>query len=319
MYDDDETQEPIYEPRRIWQSRMIAVRNIDYHVRVWEPEHPNPNLPVLVLAHGWMDVAASWQFVVDVFSDAFVQGRTIIAHDWRGYGLSRPPYTCDTFWFPDFLGDLDSLINHFSPDAPIDLVGHSMGGNISCMYAGARPERIRRFINLEGFGSPDVPARKAPERLARWMDQLHDQRQTDAEMRPYTSVRSVAMRLQKTNRRLPRDKALWLASHWAAPDPQTGLWSVLADPAHKVTNPYISRADEWIACLQAITAPTLSVEAEDTNLRPWDRGGYTLDDYHERLKVVQNCRSAIVPDTGHMLHHDQPDAVAQLIEDFLQE
>jgi pimeloyl-ACP methyl ester carboxylesterase len=320
MYDDDQEEnlETVYEPRRLWQSRMIPVRNMEYHVHVWEPEHPNPSLPLLVLAHGWMDVAASWQFVVDVFSDAFMQGRTIIAHDWRGYGLSRPPCACDTFWFPDFLADLDTLLNHFSPDAPVDLVGHSMGGNITSMYAGVRAERIHRFINLEGFGSPDVPASHAPERLARWMDQLHNQRETDAEMRPYSSVRSVAMRLQKTNRRLPHDKARWLAGHWAAPDPQTGLWSVLADPAHKVTNPYIQRADEWLAYLSAITAPMLNVMAEDTHQNPWNRSGYTPDDYLERLKAVPNCRTTILPDCGHMLHHDQPEAVAKLIEDFVQ-
>ena len=71
---------------------MLPVRTLDYHVRLWGPAAaagtgaPAP----LVLVHGWMDVGASYQFVVDAFSEAFVRGRTIIAPDWRGFGLSMP-------------------------------------------------------------------------------------------------------------------------------------------------------------------------------------------------------------------------------------
>ncbi|MDL5037975.1 alpha/beta fold hydrolase [Comamonas resistens] len=304
-----------YQPRRLWQSQMLPVRNMQYHLRSWEPEQPNRDLPLLVLAHGWMDVAASWQFVVDAFSDAFTQGRRIVAHDWRGFGLSRPQVACDSYYFTDYLADLDMLLEQLSPDAPVDLVGHSMGGNISCSYAGARAERIRRFVNLEGFGMPETRASQAPSRLAQWMDELRAQRGGSMGLSPYDSVEAVAARLQKTNRRLPRDKALWLAHHWAAPD-QQGLWHILGDASHKVTNPYLYRADEALACLAAITAPTLSVEASDDSLGQWYKGRYTLEQYHDRLKHIPQCETAVVQDAGHMLHHDQPEAVASLIEDF---
>ena len=305
-----------YSPRRIAQSQMLPVRNMQYHVRCWEPENLNPELPLLVLAHGWMDVAASYQFVVDALSDAFAAGRRIVAHDWRGFGLSRPPVPCDSYYFPDYLADLDMLLEQLSPDKPVDLVGHSMGGNVSCWYAGARAERIHRFVNLEGFGMPESAASQAPQRLAQWMDQLRDQRAGGMSLAPYDSVEAVAGRLQKTNRRLPRDKALWLAQHWSAPD-QNGQWHILGDASHKIINPYLYRADEAIACLAAITAPTLSVEASDDSLGQWYKGRYTLEQYHARLKNIKDCKVAVVQDAGHMLHHDQPEAVAQLIEDFL--
>lgn len=305
-----------YQPRRPWQSRMLPVRNMHYHQRSWEPERLNPDLPVLVLAHGWMDVAASYQFVVDAFSDAFVQGRRIVAHDWRGFGLSRPAQPCDSYYFTDYLADLDMLLEQISPQQPIDLVGHSMGGNISCMYAGARPGRIRRFVNLEGFGMPETAASQAPKRLTQWMNELREQRAGGMGLAPYDSVEAVADRLQKTNRRLPRDKALWLAHHWAAPDAQ-GRWHILGDAAHKITNPYLYRVDEALACLAAITAPTLSVEASDDSLGQWHKDRYTLDQYHQRIRHIPQCEIARVQDAGHMLHHDQPEAVARLIEDFL--
>lgn len=313
------TDIPPYQPRRQWRSQMLPVRNMQCHLRSWEPEPASgidPDLPVLVLAHGWMDVAASYQFVVDAFSDAFVQGRRIVAHDWRGFGLSRSAEPCDSYYFTDYLADLDMLLEQISPDRPIDLVGHSMGGNISCMYAGARPERIRRFVNLEGFGMAPTTPGQAPGRLAQWMDQLREQRAGGLGLASYDSVEAVANRLQKTNRRLPRDKALWLAHHWSAPDAQ-GRWHILGDSAHKIANPYLYRVDEALACLAAITAPTLSVEASDDSLGQWHQGRYTLEQYHERIRHIPQCEIARVQDAGHMLHHDQPVAVAGLIEDFL--
>lgn len=313
------TDIPPYQPRRQWHSQMLPVRNMHYHLRSWEPEPASgidPELPVLVLAHGWMDVAASYQFVVDAFSDAFVQGRRIVAHDWRGFGLSRSTEPCDSYYFTDYLADLDMLLEQISPDRPIDLVGHSMGGNISCMFAGARPGRIRRFVNLEGFGMAPTTPDQAPGRLAQWMDQLREQRAGGMGLSPYDSVEAVANRLQKTNRRLPRDKALWLAHHWSAPDDQ-GRWHILGDAAHKLSNPYLYRVDEALACLTAISAPTLSVEASDDSLGQWHQGRYTLEQYHERIRHIPQCEIARVQDAGHMLHHDQPEAVARLIEDFL--
>jgi pimeloyl-ACP methyl ester carboxylesterase len=118
------------------------------------------------MVHGWMDVAASYQFVVDALSDAFAQGRQIIAPDWRGYGQTALPGT-DNYWFPDYLADLDTLLDHYAPEQPVDLVGHSMGGNVVMLYAGVRPQRIRRLINLEGFGMPATRPSQAPGRYWR--------------------------------------------------------------------------------------------------------------------------------------------------------
>ena len=66
-----------------------------------------------------------------------------------------------------------------------------------------------------------------------------------------------------------------------------------------------------------ISAPVLAVEASDDSLGQWWKGQYTLDQYHERLKAVPNARIARIEDAGHMLHHDQPEALARLLQDFL--
>lgn len=304
----------MYQARQTSRSDTVAVRQLNHHVRLWGPD--SSALPPLVLVHGWMDVAASYQFVVDAFSEAFVQGRRIIAPDWRGFGLTAPPVPTDHYVFADYLADLDQLLDHYAPDTPVDLVGHSMGGNVAMFYAGARPARIRRLVNLEGFGMPANKPAKAPARYAEWMDNLKALQRGEMALNTYDSVDGVARRLMKTNPRLSQDKADWLARHWAQPNAQ-GRWEILGDAAHKVVNAQLFRVDEALALYAAITAPTLAVEASDDSLGLWWKGRYTLDEYHARLLSVPDCRTAVVQDAGHMLHHDQPQAVAALIESFL--
>ncbi len=303
----------MYQVQRESHSLWVPLRGCRYHVRQWGT--PKPGATPLVLAHGWMDVAASWQFMVDAFSEAFVQQRPIIAMDWRGYGLTESPAT-DSYWFPDYLGDLDALLDQLYPDQAIDLVGHSMGGNVVMMYAGSRPERIRHLVNLEGFGMAATRPAQAPTRMAQWLDELKAQRVGDNTLKTYPDAAAVAARLIKTNRRLGQDKADWLVQHWARPGTD-GQWRILGDSAHKVINPYLFQVEEARAMYSRISAPVLVVEASDDSLSQWWKGQYTLAEFHERLKSVPQLEMALVQDAGHMLHHDQPHALAALIENHL--
>ena len=303
----------MYLPRRPSQTQFVPLRGLSYHVRTWGT--PQAGQPPLLMVHGWMDVSASYQFVVD----ALAQDRWVVAPDWRGFGLTSDAR--DNFWFPDYLADLDALIDHLQTthglgDTPIDLVGHSMGGNVVMAYAGVRPQRIRRLVNLEGFGMPATKPAQAPGRYSQWLDELKAVRQGEKALQTYDSLAGVARRLVKTNHRLREDQALWLAQHWARPNAD-GRWAILGEPGHKVVNAQLYRLDEMQAVFQRITAPVLAVEAADDSLGQWWKGRYTLTEYHERLQVVPDCRVAVVPDAGHMLHHDQPAEVARLIETFL--
>ena len=296
----------MYQVKRISRSEFVPIRNLDYHVRLWGS--PRPGQTPLVMVHGWMDVAASYQFVVD----AFEQDRYVIAPDWRGYGLTGSA-NADNFWFPDYLADLDLLLDHYAPEQPVDLVGHSMGGNIVMIYSGVRPARIRRLVNLEGFGMPATRPSQAAGRYAKWMDEIKALHRGEMALKGYDSVDGVARRLMKTNPRLSEDKATWLATHWAQPDAD-GQWRILGEAAHKIVNANLYQVEEMLAIYQRITAPVLAVEASDNSMALWYQGKYTLEEYHERLKSVPSAQIGHIADAGHMLHHDQPLALARMIE-----
>ena len=203
----------MYQTQRPSRSEFVAIRTLQYHVRRGGDPGARPTGAPGVRAHGWMDVGASYQFVVDALSEAFFQGRQIIAPDWRGFGLTAAPTPADHYHFADYLADLDQLLDHYAPGQAVDLVGHSMGGNIAMLYAGVRPQRIRPLGHLGGFGMAARQPSQAAARYAQWMDDLRRLERGEITLKGYDSADGVARRLMKTNPRLSPDKAQGLAQH----------------------------------------------------------------------------------------------------------
>lgn len=286
------------------RSEFITLRGLRTHIRHWGQE----NSPKLFMAHGWMDVAASFQFVVDQLQHDW----HVIAHDWRGFGLTDNS-GADTYWFADYVGDLDALLQHYSPDEAVNLLGHSMGANVVMLYAGVRPERIKKLINLEGFGMPPSHPDQAPKRMAKWLQELAN----TPVLRSYATRADVAARLQKTNPRLSDERADFLSQHWARPN-AAGEWDILADPVHKSSSPILYRVEEVLACWRHITAPVMWVEAEQTEIiRMMGDLAQSRSEIDRRIAAIPKVQRALIKQAGHMLHHDQPEQLALLIEEFL--
>ena len=303
---------PLYTEARPARTRRIDVRHLRYQVREWgDASLATPERPLLVLMHGWMDVGASFQFIVDALFHLEGATRQVVALDWRGFGGSTGG-GADTYWFHDYVGDLDAAIDALSPGVPVDLAGHSMGGNVVMNYAGVRPARVRRLVNLEGFGLPDMPPEQAPDRLAKWLDELKER----PSLRAYASIDEVAGRLCANNPRLAADKAAWLAPHWSERRAD-GLWHILADPAHKLTNPVPYRAAEIVAGWRRIAAPVLWVEGANTSLTQFWGDRYPRAEFEARLAQVAHVERLLLQDCGHMLHHEQPAAIAERLRAFL--
>ena len=285
---------------RAGESQFLNIRGLRYHLRHW----PHRGAPKLFLLHGWMDVSASFQFLVDELRGDW----DVYAPDWRGYGLTDWS-GADSYWFPDYLADLDFLLDEISPKEPVSVVGHSLGGNVAALYAGVRTARVARLVNLEGFGLSSTRPEQAPERYTRWMDELHDRPQ----LRPYANFAVLEERLRASNSRLSAERAHFLARHWGK-ELGDGTVVLRGDPTHKIVNAQLYRYEEALACWRQVAAPVLWVEgAESETAR---RLKLDPAQVAERRAAFRNVRVATVADAGHMLHHDQPAAVAALIEEF---
>ena len=291
---------------KVSSSDFVTARGVSLQVRRWG----RPGAPLLLMLHGWFDVGASFQFVVDALSRDW----QILAPDARGFGLSDWPVQTrggGSYWFPDYLADLDALLDHYSPDAPVNLVGHSMGANVVCLYGGLRPARARRVVSLEGFGLAPGSAASAPRRYADWLDQMREA----PTLSPYDTLTEVAGRLRKNNPRLSAARAAFLAPHWAR-QRADGRYELLADPAHKLISPFVYKLDETMAIWAQTTAPVLHVEGAASDSLARLAGGQPRANFKARFGAFIDWRETLIDDAGHMLHHDQPEQVAALIESF---
>jgi len=290
-----------YRTARPLQHDSLVARGLKFHLYRWRGSDPEP----LVLLHGWGDSGETFQFLVDCFSAE----RTCIAIDMRGFGRTQRPD--DGYWFPDYLADVDALLDQLVPDAPVDLVGHSMGGNIAMLYAGARPKRVRRLVTLEGFGLMRTTPDQAPARYTQWLDEVKH----GSEFSVYENLEQLVRVLVRRNPRTPLDRLEFIARAWSQ-ERSDGKIELRADPKHKRVNPVLYQRDQAEECWRAIEAPVLFMIGDQSDLVR--RMGDVLDEARLR-ELFRRGTFATVAAAGHMLHHEQPERVAELIEAFLDE
>jgi pimeloyl-ACP methyl ester carboxylesterase len=148
-----------------------------------------------------------------------------------------------------------------------------------------------------------------PGRYRQWLQQLRD----PPPFGEFKSLDELAHLLLKRNPRLTADRAGFIARSWAAPT-DAGTVRITADPAHKLLNPYRYRRDEAEACWRRIQAPALLVLAGKSEmLRLLGEDG-TEAGFRAAIPGVD---IEVLETAGHMLHHEQPEAVARVIEAFL--
>jgi pimeloyl-ACP methyl ester carboxylesterase len=287
-----------YAMRRQPRIEMIPMRSGRIAVTHWGPG----NRPPIVMLHGMLDCAASYQFVVDCLPDDW----DLAAVDWRGYGHSddRP----DVYWLPDNFADLETLLDHLSPNEPARVIGHSLGATVAMTYAGLRPARHDWLINIEGFGGPPRSHTPAPVRLTRWLDEL---RRLAAPKR-YSSLEELAIRVARRHPRLPRDRAQYLA--WAWSRQVDGGYEIAADPKHRLMQPLRPRREELEECWSKIRCPTLMLLGAESEFLTRIGGEPEL----ARLRLlVPQLQVEFIQGAGHMVPHEQPERLASEIIRFV--
>lgn len=288
-----------YVPKVKRRSRFHEIRSVRYHVNEWGSEAD----PLLVMLHGWGDCGACFQFLVDKLGDDWF----VVAPDWRGFGQTE--LRAPNYWFPDYLADLDALLGVYQEIGPVRLLGHSMGGNVAGLYAGAVPERVSALINIEGFGLPDADPAAAPDHYRRWLEKSR----TRPTFSLYDDFARLAAKIARRNTSLSAECAMFVAQQWAVKNAD-GKVELRADPAHKLPNAIQYRRAEALACWKRIDAPVLQViggkQDDGGETMAWLRANAAVETYPV-------AETATIADAGHMVHFEQPAALADVVEAFL--
>jgi pimeloyl-ACP methyl ester carboxylesterase len=287
-------------------SRRLALgTGLTYHVLEWGQADAALTHTV-VLVHGFLDYAYTW---VDTVAAGLGGRYHVVAPDLRGHGDSDRVGPGGYYHFMDYVADLHEVIGQLGRQK-VSLVGHSMGGSVVGYYAGTYPERVHRLAMLEGLGPPE-PESPWPDRVRAWLGAWARVRALPP--RRYRSLEEAALRLRKTDPRLPPELALRLAAHGTVGDEASG-YAFKHDPLHNTPGPYPFSVATAAQFWQRVTCPVLLVDAteSDFHLAP-DESARRIAAFTGAASVQQ----AHVDGAGHMMQRHQPQALAALLDGFL--
>jgi len=259
--------------------------------------------PALVLVHGGLDHARSWDWVARSLCEHY----HVYALDLRGHGNSA--------WAPgamytvaEHVLDLSALLDIIH-EFPIRLVGHSLGGVIVLHYSGVYPDRVSKAVSIEGIGFPAAHRVHGPasQRLRTWIENVRDIEKR--QQHPYPSLDAAIARMQQANPHLSDEMARHLTLHGTNWDPDGSLvWKF--DNYVRAIPPLGHHIHDAVELYSQIASPTLIF---------WGLESFApVPSNDPRVNAIPNRRLVEVPKAGHWVHHDQLDLFLKETKTFLQ-
>lgn len=284
-------------------SHHVVANGLTHHVLEWSPDAA---WATVLLLHGYMDAARSWDLVAPALVGA---GYRVLAPDFRGFGDGPRAPAGGYYYFPDYIHDVADLVETLVPGgAELSVVGHSMGGTVATMFSGTFPERVARLAVLEGSGPPDHEHDHAPEQMHRWIESVRSVRVRGERTLP---SRDVALdRLVANHPQVAREVLVTRLDALAHTLPD-GRMAWKADLLHSTRSPIPFFAATWKAFAARVTCPVLYVSGGPAGWHPADE--------EARLGAFRNLERVEIPDAGHMMHWSAPEALAKHLLRFLPE
>jgi pimeloyl-ACP methyl ester carboxylesterase len=114
--------------------------------------------PLVVLCHGFPELAYSWRHQIPVLVDA---GYRVLAPDMRGFGASSAPAEVDAYNVLALCADMCGLLDAAGEQSAI-FVGHDWGANVAWWLAAVHPERVSAVAGMSVPFVPRAPAAPIP-------------------------------------------------------------------------------------------------------------------------------------------------------------
>jgi pimeloyl-ACP methyl ester carboxylesterase len=245
----------------------------------------------MVLLHGLTSNKAAWLPLLPALEGDY----HVHALDMRGHGKSgRAPD--NQYRITDYTRDVIAFLKQF--DAPVVLMGQSLGGLVAIFTAAQYSEGVRALILLDPplFGFRAAVLRE-PQRLA-WMSMVA------SVMQGSPSLETIAERLRAANPDAS-DEEINGTAHYIS--------GVAPGAAEAPLRDQIWQGSDLTQALQQLRCPTLLVHGD------WDSGAVVQPEDVETFSA--NCPLARVvrlPGADHALNmREQPRLVLQPVKDFL--
>jgi esterase len=267
--------------------KHIQVNGMNFHYLEWG----DPASPTILMLHGGSQQAHSWDFVSLPLSEHYY----ILALDQRGHG--------DSDWATDgdysieaHQRDIDSIVEAIGLN-DFHLIGHSMGGRNSYVWASRHPDALRSLVIVD----------TGPEAQTRGRNRIQSFRELPDEL---DSFDEFAQRVQEYTGRT-QEQVLG-ALKYSIRQRSDGKWTwkydkLLRTPGTR--NPQWTPEQLWQAVAR-ITCPTLVVRGGDSDI-------FADETMRKMQQVIPNCTTVTVPRAGHLVAGDNPADFLRAVQEFL--
>lgn len=257
---------------------------------------PTDGIPTLAL-HGWLDNANTYDRLAPLLGQL-----RLIAIDLPGHGRSehRPPGV--HYHFVDYVDDVLAVADALEWERFV-LMGHSMGGGVSTLFAATFPERLSRLILIEGFGAALRDMEGAPQAMRESV--LNMARPPLSQQVDYASFDEVVAARAKVGR-MSLASARLLVERSIARNENGMVWT--RDQRLRLYTIQYYSNELMVTFIRRIQAPVLLVTGADGALKNWPY-------FESRRQAVQDLTWVDLPGNHH-LHLEHPESVAEAIKGF---
>ncbi len=279
-------------------------------VRLRVLEAGDPGAPVVILAHGFPELAYSWRHQIPVLADA---GYHVLAPDQRGYGGSSAPEAVEAYDIHHLTGDLVALLDDIGVRQAV-FIGHDWGAMVVWHTALLHPDRVRA---VAGLSVPPIPrARTRP--TERWREKFGEDFYMLRFQEPGVADAEMAADVAATMRGMfddlsPDAPPGWISddelAHYVSEFGRTGFTGAL--------NWYRNYDRNWEstpALVDArITVPALFIGGTTDPIGP------TMNPARAREVVAGPYTERWISGAGHWVQQERPDDVNRMLLEFLHE
>ena len=278
---------------------------ISQRMRLHYVDWGNEDKPSLLLVHGGRDHCRSWDWTAEALRDDW----HVVAFDHRGHGDSE--WVSDgNYETSDMVYDVAQLVHQLDL-APVTIVCHSMGGDVSLRFAAAFPDLVRKIVAIEPVGlapemEPGRDGKPYPQRVREWVEAKRSA--SARQPRRYETRQDALARMQEANSHLTDAQARHLTAHGINRN-EDGTFTWKFDPYLNCWPVDATAMSVREAIWQAIECPVLLLYGADSDATNPEASG--------RIRHFRDARMIEYEQAGHWLHHDQFDRFIADLREFL--
>ncbi|KAF9805324.1 hypothetical protein SFRURICE_007567 [Spodoptera frugiperda] len=279
--------------------------------RWWGPRDKQP----VIAIHGWQDNAGTWDNLIPLLPVT----TSVLCIDLPGHGLSTHyPKGMLYYIFWDGIVLLRRIVKHFDW-SKITLMGHSLGGALSFMYAASFPDDVEKIICVD-IASPAV---REPSTMVKGtgqgIDKVLEYENLPMEKVPcyeYEEMIDIVCEAYKGS--ISRENCKVLMKRGMMPTPahlKKKGYFFRRDPKLKVSGLAMMSIETALEYASKVKCKVLNIRALPG--QRWEKLDYYLS-VVEKMKSTADVRYVEVEGTHH-IHLEDPDKIAHIVEDFLED